>query len=622
MNFDELSEQADNLAASGDVERARQLLKDGLSEAKKHRNFAYAEFFQAELAVLDGEHQLAVEYHQRALRADPRNAMFMRCLGAAYSLLGHDDEAIEAYQKALRIHPTDRITLLDTAQCYERIGGLGEALTYYKAFHDVARQDGQTSLDQLNEKIAELEERIEHGDKEEAASDEEPDEAAETGEGGEGVPPKPEAEPEATLHAVLAEVAKRFESHGEDFHREIGDACHEFEEFASPERRVPEDFPSFMSILRRWSSHRPTLPMPNASTRGGGYFVFHRGYGIVVDPGPGFIENFYEEGFSVADIDAIIVTHAHPDHLADLEGLLNLIHNVNSQVRFRIEKELRGEGGKEASAQAIIERLRGTAKQVDLLLNFGAFIKCSNWLSLRQGLDVRDIQVMHAGDEYDLDTPSGPIQVFATRAQHHEGIDRRYSLGCVVDLGNFRVGFTGDTAWDADGSIAEPFAELSPIVMVLHVGTVERDALQSSDLESADSKSEEEVEIHFHHQHLGLLGTAAMIRTARPQLAVLSEFPQELAGLRQEIANGLSDTTGVKCLPGDVGLHVRLRDAAVCCFIQQDFVPCESIETYAQDDGALLYFGEGPSYEQFNRALADYGSHRTIPLPKRVKSDS
>jgi len=595
MNFDELSERADELAASGDVEGARKILKEGLNEAKKHRNFGYAEFFQAELAVLDGEYQLAVEYHQRALKADPRNPLFMRCLGAAQSLQGRDEEAVEAYRRALRITPTDRVALLEIAQCYERLRGYGEALTYYKAFRDVARQDGQTNIEQLDQKIAQLEEQMARGD-------EEYDETAEA----EEKPAEEETrtEQEVPLHETLEEVTKRFESHRKIFLREIEDACRDFDTFASPERRIPEDFPSFMSILRRWSSHRPTLPMPNASTRGGGYFVFHKGYGIVIDPGPGFIENFYEEGFSVADIDAILVTHAHLDHLADLEGLLNLIHNVNSQIRVQIEKELKGETG---NVQAVVERLRTEAKRIDLLLNFGAFIKCSNWLSLRHGLDVRDIQVMHAGDVYELSTPAGPIHVHATRAAHHEGIDRRYSLGCVIDLGNFRVGFTGDTAWQPDGGLAEPFARLRPIVLVVHVGTVERDALQAA---------EGEREFAFHHQHLGLLGAAAMIRRAAPKLAVLSEFPQELASLRQEIAKGLSETTGVKCLPGDVGLHVRLRDAAVCCFIEQAFVDSASIDTYAHEDGALLFFGEGPSYERFNRALAEYGSHRTIPLPK------
>jgi tetratricopeptide (TPR) repeat protein len=108
--------------------------------------------------------------------------------------------------------------------------------------------------------------------------------------------------------------------------------------------------------MRRYSSATPLLPRPSAfRAHGGGYFVrLHSErdepaprqpnttgskrrtsalpppppppFGIVVDPGPDFIENLYRTGFSLSDIDMIVVTHDHVDHLNSLEPLLSLMH--------------------------------------------------------------------------------------------------------------------------------------------------------------------------------------------------------------------------------------------------------------------------------------------------------
>jgi hypothetical protein len=109
--------------------------------------------------------------------------------------------------------------------------------------------------------------------------------------------------------------------------------------------------------MRRYSSAFPLLPRPSAfRAHGGGYFVRlypqrrerrsgtvkdphgavpedcslpatpTRPIGIVVDPGPDFIENLYRTDFSLSDIDMIIVTHDHVDHLNSLESLLSLMN--------------------------------------------------------------------------------------------------------------------------------------------------------------------------------------------------------------------------------------------------------------------------------------------------------
>jgi tetratricopeptide (TPR) repeat protein len=83
---------------------------------------------------------------------------------------------------------------------------------------------------------------------------------------------------------------------------------------------------------RRYSSFFPFLPRPSTfRVLGGGYFVHVRTrdaatpYGIVVDPGPNFLLNLYRCGYCLDDIDMVVVTHDHADHLASLDGLLALL---------------------------------------------------------------------------------------------------------------------------------------------------------------------------------------------------------------------------------------------------------------------------------------------------------
>lgn len=90
------------------------------------------------------------------------------------------------------------------------------------------------------------------------------------------------------------------------------------------------------ACLRRFSSSFPLLPRPAAfRSLAGGYFLrVHRPprnnekrpppFGIVIDPGSDFVENLFRSGYSMSDVDMIIVTHDHVDHMASLEPLLAL----------------------------------------------------------------------------------------------------------------------------------------------------------------------------------------------------------------------------------------------------------------------------------------------------------
>jgi hypothetical protein len=102
--------------------------------------------------------------------------------------------------------------------------------------------------------------------------------------------------------------------------------------------------------MRRYSSPFPLLPRPSAfRALGGGYFIRLHGkadedgeadpgpYGIVVDPGVDFVENLYRTGYSLSDIDMIVITHDHVDHLGALDPLLSLLH-VRAEILSKQER--------------------------------------------------------------------------------------------------------------------------------------------------------------------------------------------------------------------------------------------------------------------------------------------
>lgn len=74
-------------------------------------------------------------------------------------------------------------------------------------------------------------------------------------------------------------------------------------------------------VLRRWNSFTPRIPS-SEKIIGGGYFLQWNGKGIVIDPGFNYLENMKKKRINPGDVNAIIVTHSHPDHTADLEPIL------------------------------------------------------------------------------------------------------------------------------------------------------------------------------------------------------------------------------------------------------------------------------------------------------------
>ncbi len=356
--------------------------------------------------------------------------------------------------------------------------------------------------------------------------------------------------------------------------------------------------------LRRWNSFSPNLASRAASTVGGGYLVrawisqLQRFYGIAIDPGYNYLENLFSQGFTLPDIDTVVVTHAHPDHTENLTNLLTLLREA---------------------------RQRRAEHRITLIASKGVFARYEH-LILAEREYVRDLVVLdpHRGTSsgtrgltlvgsdgstratFALKNRDALLSIKHARAWHADGTDYD-SMGIVVAYepdGSqvVKLGVLSDTRYHPQ--LSEDFAGCR--VVVAHIGSLidkgqyadfhkcRRDGdrlrwLQHMCNEGGDTGSagrcfgepEECCRIRLHavlgeKNHLYLPGLSLLLcdwergekgrGEKGPSLTVLSEFGEELrGGLRVGLARRLSSYWGRAIIPADVGLRVDIATGQVRC---------------------------------------------------------
>lgn len=313
---------------------------------------------------------------------------------------------------------------------------------------------------------------------------------------------------------------------------------------------------NYFYVLRRWNSYTPALRSNDENSLGGGYFLSWNGKGIVIDPGFDFIDNLHNAGIRIGCIDAIIITHSHPDHYADFEPLLTLLYEYNDQ-----RKEEDESGGRNAEP-----------KKIHVCASLGTLKKCAGWLDLthaKKGEFETQLFRIYAMDAYaskkSYDIPELALSVRPTIAQHEEIIADGYSTGFIIDLRKVERGrkqrkiasiaLTGDTGWRPD--IHKQFSKCD--MMVMHIGTVKDDELATGT----------PIAERLYKKHLGALGTSLLLSENRPdcKLYIVSEFGEEFRESRREIMEIIKSacSTPEKCIVSDIGTKIRLPDMKLMC---------------------------------------------------------
>jgi Tfp pilus assembly protein PilF/phosphoribosyl 1,2-cyclic phosphodiesterase len=542
-----------------------------------------------------GKEDEAIEWYNRALEKNPEDYRSLRQMGVSLSNQGKEDEAIEWYNRALEKNPEDYHSLRSLGVSLSNQGKQDEAIEWFKkalkkkpedyrslrewSVAAFKSRDKDTALDKIKEAY-----RLEPTNKgllndiKFVCSATDTDVNKVVREITAGVMPEAtevtEIEKDVTDVKTLlyGMVKEKFKDKIEEFSKKKKESERRFEIFLANESRLRDDL-SLLFVLRKWNSFTPAIPLKGEERRlGGGYFIWHKGKGTVIDPGYNFIENFSNAGCRLVNIDRIIITHAHNDHTDDFEAILNLFHEFN-------------------------DKYTGKEKKVDIYMNMGSLMKFSGLINLKKCDYIHKVYPMSAGNIYSL---ADGMTITALPAYHNEVITDEYSLGVVLsietDEGSRKIVLTSDTGLypqvtnDRGEKVADTEGEeiyklyrkvnegiLKDVsLLISHLGSIKKEEIEQPD----------SLTLYFYPNHLGVQGTVQMITAVRPKLAVVSEFGEELRGFRLELMDSIKEVIteffdkkgeAPNIIPGDLPLIYDIEHEAVYCQASKEMVSCRNV---------------------------------------------
>lgn len=341
-----------------------------------------------------------------------------------------------------------------------------------------------------------------------------------------------------------------------------------------------------LAVLQRWNSFTPAL----AASEGGGYFAFEGEpsgskedsglpvkTGVVVDPGYGFVKNFLSERFGIPDVTAVVVTHDHPDHLADFQAIVNLL--------LELKKNRGGKGAERRPIDALLssdsyEHLLPIVDGTSEVFRDTVVLSPDGRLSQRTSAETRGFSVEAHLALHD-------------NGSFHLGGDGTDSIGVTLrplaSPFTFELGFPSDTEYRDD--VAAEYANSD--VLCLHLGGFTPDPGAQGSFVLADYFLDTKTDWHVlaKKSHLYLPGVLWFLSdfcgqaaaSGRRRLVVLSEFGEELSrGLRLLISRAFDDHAKrlsgntVRVIPGDVGLLIDPVDCSVRCSTCDQFYPWDT----------------------------------------------
>jgi len=158
--------------------------------------------------------------------------------------------------------------------------------------------------------------------------------------------------------------------------------------------------------------------VPSLKRNAPGYYMEADGLQILVDCGSGTLLQLERAGRSYKDIDAVFITHKHPDHFSDL---MPLIQALLATPKFKREKKL-----------SII----GPAE-------FITYYNKAIFTVLGEHLNF-PVETVEIGEKFNFI----PFQILSAKTVHS-----RDSLAYRFEYGDTSVVFTGDTDYD-EGIVA------------------------------------------------------------------------------------------------------------------------------------------------------------------------
>jgi len=353
----------------------------------------------------------------------------------------------------------------------------------------------------------------------------------------------------------------------------------EFLNFLKEDKNLPDIDDYYIEVLRRWNSYTPIVADDYHISKGGGYFIRAGGFGIVIDPGFNFIENFKGAGHIFYEIDVVIISHAHNDHAADLESILTLLYKYNDDIKksddpdnkntiYRILKNKRAENpdNTEITDKEIDDEFEksGRRKMVDIFMPQSVFKKYGGLFELFKRVDYR-IHIIEKG-RTGIELCSGcKLKMDVLGAKHFDIISDFSSVGMVLHTEKSAIVYTGDTGWniEIENEYKQVYTNIKDkkSVLIAHLGgfkEYENDYAKYFLAEDSIGMGNS-----YYKNHLGRIGVAKVTDIVKPELCLISEFGEEFKRHRQEITEIYNKVfnNNPKFLPADIGLVYHLEDS-------------------------------------------------------------
>jgi len=358
--------------------------------------------------------------------------------------------------------------------------------------------------------------------------------------------------------------------------------------------------------LQRWNSSSPA----QGRSVGGGYLLYSTGrggrveLGIAVDPGFDFVRNLFHMGFSLSDIDLVLLSHAHMDHVRDFESIVMLLFELDK----RDGQKKRGDQKRKIHAVMSLGVYRRLAYLIESpgLREFieTYIVDATKDIEIRShgcGTEGRDSMpidfVQEAGEAADgdrrrwkavtRDQGAGnglALSVTSIPSYHDDYSHCSDSFGFRVAVsdgsgGSCTFGYTGDTKWHPDiiGHYSPSGVPLDREAGACDSLLVHMGSLVGHGKDFWNYRAPEEcldlVKDKNHPYLFGLLHFLTEMaegRGARQEealgsepLVLLGEFGEELrGGIRRDLWSRLKDAYRgqLRILPVDIGVDVLLHE--------------------------------------------------------------
>jgi len=363
--------------------------------------------------------------------------------------------------------------------------------------------------------------------------------------------------------------------------------------------------------LQRWNSSSPA----EGYSLGGGYLLYRIDrnagvdLGIAIDPGFDFIRNLFHMGFTLNDIDMILISHAHIDHIRDFEALVALLLELKKRGKQRRKVHV-------ILSLAVYQKLESTIENPTLrqfiepyIIDIEREININYFEDLRQRKTSFSFYYVAPSDGDQPENNYRPsvatpghkddgkrgiddVRIDVTQAYHDDSTDYSDSFGFIIDIASkacegenrIIVGYSGDTKWvypkikdplsERNRTIEDVFSQYTTvdkpcIAVIVHLGSLIKDSTFRNYNCSNGNKCEMMIRDENHPYLVGMLrilsGVHKTYASGTKPLILISEFGEEMRGkIRADLIKRMRQAYGDKMhiLPVDVGITVQLQCTA------------------------------------------------------------